>query len=148
MDPETAKVVAQYGIAALALVILFQVLRIFAPLLTRKAAGDLGTVAGEQSADFWRRTNKELFAEELSASVVPILKQQTDILGELRTMNARQTELMLKVQFTLDEVRSTQDRYHTNTHDNVHGLRNAVGEMMTAIALVRAQQPGPGAVAG
>lgn len=122
---------AQFGVAGIVGFFGLQVVKEILSLLKSKRGAE---TAGDQSVDFWRRTNKELLSEALSASVVPILSRQTDILDELKASAARQTEAALKIQFVLEDIRATQERHHENLHGNFHQLRGRIDAALVSLA--------------
>ena len=88
-----------------------------------------GSGAGEQTIEFWRAQNREMFSGVLAASVIPILEAQTVILGELKINDARSSENQMRIQFAMDSNKESVERLRTSNHAIVEQMGKVIASI-------------------
>lgn len=107
-----------------ALVALLILREVFAFL---KKRGNQDRDSGWMSPDFWRATNKEVALEALTATVLPILDKQTDILGRLEQFHSQTHERLINHGYMLEDIKQSVGLLRQSNHtiaDTVQKLVN------------------------
>ena len=99
--------------------------RVFAFLKQRNRNGV--TQAGDQPIEFWRDLNKKIMLESLESVVVPILRQQTEILARLESRNGTSFEMHVKHGYILEDIQKSLERLRITTHTNNEILQKLGG---------------------
>ncbi len=113
--------------AAVALLILKEVFEFVRGIVQKGGVGDRRRDQGDEY--------RLIFAEVLAATVMPILQQQADILGQLRATQLTNGDRLLKLQYTADETKESTAAARASLHrlhDGVQALPGAVIQLQRA----------------
>ena len=119
MTAEMGNLLLNLGVGGVLVLLILD--RVFAFLKQRKNGPNHR--AGGQTTEFWRATNKGLIDEGITTLVLPVLKQQTEILKEFQALSARQFELILKQGFVLDAVKVDLEHLRASNHTIVQAVQ-------------------------
>lgn len=123
----TDPLVTQVGVAAIVAVMILD--RVFAFLKTRKNGG---STAGEQSTDYWRESHARTMTTAMDQMVVPLLRQQLELLKEMQIANSRHHDEQIKHTYMLEEIRNNLRVLDSSSQQTVHLVQQVLaGRMIT-----------------
>jgi hypothetical protein len=97
----------QISAAVLMAIFALQLLDRVFTFLSKKKNGQNGA-SGDRPVDYWQGQFKGIVSDALTVAIVPILRQQANILEDLKTNSQRHTEMLLKASYTMDELKEGQ----------------------------------------
>lgn len=104
----------ELGVAAACVIFILD--RVFSFILQWKK-GENGTTAGNKSPEYWFTANRRAAQEAIDMAVIPVMKQQAEILSRIEARTGLMHELMLKHGFVLDDVQKSLDRLRVTSHE-------------------------------
>mgnify|MGYP001560735686 CR=1 FL=1 len=95
------------GGGILAILVLDRVTNLVRVVLGKKN----GAAAGIQSVEFWQQNMRTGIRDTLNDAIAPVLRQQAEILIELKDITAKNYEMLLRAQIRTESAH-LQDRSH------------------------------------
>lgn len=125
MNDQMLSQLAQYGVAGILVLMLLD--KVFGFLKSRKDDEPRMLTVGDYSVDAWKASSQDLIVTAFNSVVVPLLRQQLEILKESQLSNSRQHELLLEHGFILNQLKLDMEKLRTSSHNTAQAIQAVLG---------------------